>query len=159
MSTDQRPRRSLPFGTLLLFTLACVLYVAMLANIRFSSGGGDAAMGDAFALLFLTFGLWIALALLLIVGAVMGKMPRWTAIAAIFLLPLSGVATFVAIDMCSRHIASAIIFPISLPLLIALYAGWARTPTLHAALPADNIGIIAWGLIFILSAAAILLAM
>ena len=45
-------------------------------------------------------------------------------------------AAFVAIDMCSRHIGGAILFPALLPLLMVFYAFWARLPRLQAAMPA-----------------------
>ena len=160
MSMDSpAPPRSIPFGTIVLQVLACVLYVTMLANVRFSAGGGDAVVGEAIAELTLTFFLWITLALLLIVGAVMGQMPRWVAVLSFFLIPLSGVAAVTAIDMCSRHFVWPILFPIVLPLLIVFYAAWARFPKLHAALPAHDISIVVWGLIFVLSSAALIFAL
>src|SRR5271170_1551499 len=100
----------------------------MLVNAATPLGGGEAAFSDAIASLFLTVTLWIVLALLLVNGALMGEMPRWSAIVAVMLVPLSGVAAFVAIDICSRHIQWAIAFPTTLPPLIAAYAMWARLP-------------------------------
>jgi uncharacterized membrane protein (UPF0136 family) len=159
MSMDAPLRQSMPVGTLLLLALACALYVAMLAHISFSAGGGDASVGEAFAAFFLTVGLWIALALLLVAGGLMGEMPRWTAMVSVLLVPLAGFATFVAIDMCSRHIRWAVIFPIVLPLLVAFYAIWARLPRLRAALPAQQTSIAVWGVIAISSIGALLVAM
>ena len=76
------------------------------------------------------------------IGGPGGNFPatRWSAIVAVFVVPLSGVAAFVAIDMCSRHMQWAIIFPAALPLLIASYAMWARLPRLRALLPAPATG-------------------
>jgi hypothetical protein len=158
VSTDFPPQRSVPFGTILVLAITGALYVAMLSSISFSAGGGDASFGKAIASLFFTVGLWIALAVLLAVGGLMGKMPRWAAIVAVFAIPLAGVATFVAIDMCSRHIKWAVAFPIALPLLVALYALWARTPKFRAAVAATPMSIGVWGLVFALSAAALLAA-
>jgi hypothetical protein len=158
MSVDSPPQRSVPIGALLLLVVACGFYVAVLASAAAPLGGGEAAMSDAFASLFLTFGLWIALALMLVNAGLMGEMPRWSAIVAVFVIPLSGVAAFVAIDMCSRHMQWAIIFPAALPLLIASYAMWARLPRLRALLPAPATGAIAWGLIVTLSIAPLILA-
>ena len=158
MVTDSQSRKNLPIGTLILFALAFVLYVVMLANISFSTGGGEASFSQAIASLFSVFGLWVWLALLLVVCAVLGTMPRWPAVAAFVLVPLSGVAATVAIDMCSRHIRPAIVVPILLPLLIALYAGWARWPSLHARFPAHDVSIAIWGLVFAVSAATLILA-
>jgi hypothetical protein len=147
-----------PVGTLILLAVAAVLYVAMLSTITFSTGRGDASFGEALASLFATTGLWIALALLLIVGATMGEMPRWAGVVAVFLVPLSGVATFTAIDMCSRHIKWAIVFPVVLPLLIAAYALWARLPKVRAAISIEHVSATIWALVLILSGAALLTA-
>jgi hypothetical protein len=158
MSIDAPPHRSAPIGALLLLVVACGFYVAVLVSAATPLGHGEAAMSDAFASLFLTFGLWIALALLLVNAGLMGEMPRWSAILAVFVVPLSGVAAFVAIDMCSRHVQWAIIFPVALPLLIAAYAMWARLPRLRALLPGPATGAAAWGLILALSIAPLILA-
>src|SRR5437763_15442629 len=134
---DDTPPRSFPFGALLLLAVACGFSVAMLGSISFSTGIGDSSFGQAIASLFFTTGLWIALAVLLIAAGMMGEMPRWVAFVAVFLLPLAGVATFTAIDMCSRHIKWAIIFPIMLPLLVAIYAVSVRFLGFRTAIPAE----------------------
>jgi len=85
-------------------------------------------------------------------------MPRWARFVAVFLVPLSGVATFAAIDMCSRHIKWAIVFPLVLPLLIAVYASWIRMPALRAVVSAEHMSTIAWALVLVLSGAALLAA-
>ncbi len=140
-----------PVGTIVLLVLACGLYFAMLASISFSAGGGDAAFGDAVASFFAVVALWAVLAALLIAGAVVGHMPRWSAVLAFILVPFSGVAAFVAIDMCSRHIKPAVIVPIVLPLLIVAYAMWARWPKLRASFPAPAVSGVIWGLVFFVS--------
>jgi hypothetical protein len=128
MSTNAPPQRSTPIGAFLLFAVACGLYIAMLMNAATQLGGGEAAFSDAIASLYLTVALWIVLALLLVNAGLMGAMPRWSAIVAVILVPLSGVAAFVAIDMCSRHMRWAIAFPVTLPPLIAAYTMWTRLP-------------------------------
>jgi hypothetical protein len=158
MTNEPAPHRSVPFGTLLVLAIACVLYVTMLANISFSAGGGDASVGRAIASLLFTLGTWIALAVLLAVGGIMGDMPRWAAWVAVILLPLSGVAAITAIDMCSRHHKWAVIFPVLLPLLIATYALWARVPRFHAAISAERMSACVWILVLVLSIAALLAA-
>ena len=156
--TAAAEQRSIPFGTLLLLAVAGFLYVATLASISFSTGVGDASFGQALASFFVTAGLWIALAALLIAAGLMGGMPRWAAFVAVFLLPLAGVATVTAIDMCSRHIKWAIVFPIVLPLLVAVYAMWARFPALRAAIPGEPMSAAIWALVLVLSGAALLTA-
>src|SRR2546423_14289026 len=152
------PQRSIPFGTVLLLVVSGIFYVAMLGSISFSTGVGDASFGQALASLFFTAGLWIALAVLLIAAGVMGELPRWVAFAAVFLLPLAGVATFTAIDMCSRHIKWAIVFPIVLPPLVAGYAVWTRFPACRAAIPAEPMSAAVWALVLVLSGTALLAA-
>jgi hypothetical protein len=158
MPTNSPPQRSTPIGPFLLFAVACGLYLATLANAATPLGGGEAAFGDAIASLFLTVTLWIVLALLLVNGALMGEMPRWSAIVAVMLVPLSGVAAFVAIDMCSRHIQWAIAFPATLPPLIAAYAMWTRLPRLRELLPSSAISLAAWSMVLVLSIAPLILA-
>ena len=154
----QPSKVAFPFGTLLLFAATFALYVAMLGTISFSTGIGDASFGQAMASLFFTVGLWIALILLLVTGAVMGETPRWVGFVAIFLMPLSGAATITAIDMCSRHIKWAIVFPLALPVLIAIYALWARTPQLLAVIAIEPMSAGVWALVLVLSGAALLTA-
>lgn len=155
---DLPPQRSFPFGTIVVLAITCALYLAMLSSISFSAGGGDASFGKAMASLFFTVGVWISLAVLLIVGGVMGAMPRWSAIIAVILVPLAGVATFTAIDMCSRHIKWAVIFPVVLPLLVAVYALWARMPNFRAAISAAPMSTGVWALVLVLSLTALLAA-
>ena len=148
-----------PIGTIVLLVLACGLYFAMLASISFSAGGGDAAFGDAVASFLAVVALWVVLAALLIAAAVVGQMPRWSAVAAFILVPFSGVAAFVAIDMCSRHIKPAVIVPAILPLLIVAYAMWARWPKLHTSFPVMAVSGVTWGLVFLVSLATDLAAL
>jgi hypothetical protein len=155
---EQPPQRAFPFGTVLLLAAVSALYVSMLGTISFSTGIGDASFGQAIASLFFTLGLWIALVLLLITGAVMGEMPRWVVFVSVFLVPLSGVAAFTAIDMCSRHIKWAIVFPVVLPLLIAGYALWARVLKLRAVISIEHMSATVWALVLVLSGAALLAA-
>ena len=103
MSMPSPTQRSWPIGLLLLLSVAGVLYVLMLANALYEpSGGGEARMSAAFEGLFLGAGLWIVLAIMIVVGAVMGSMPGWAGALAGILVPVSGVANFTAVDMCSR---------------------------------------------------------
>lgn len=125
-------------GTIILIVLASALYVAMLSTISFSAGGGDAAMGEAIASFMFTVALWIVLALLVAVAAIMGEMPRRIVVISALLVPVAGVTTFVAIDACSRHMKWAVIGPVLLPLLIASLAIVTRFAKSRAALPDDR---------------------
>jgi hypothetical protein len=159
MSMPSPPQRSWPIGLLLLLAVAGVLYILMLANAWHQpSGGGESSMAAAFEALFLTTGLWIVLAVMVVVGGVMGTMPRWAAWLAGLLVPVSAIANFTAVDMCSRHMPWAILFSLLMPPLIAFYAFWARVPRLQAVLPAERTSVAVWASIFVLSVAAFVLA-
>jgi hypothetical protein len=95
---------------------------------------------------------------MLIVGGVGGSMPRWAAWLAGILVPASGVANFIAVDMCSRYMPWAIVILLLLAPLLAFYASWARLPWLHAKLPAERTSVAAWGAVFVLSVASFVLA-
>ena len=135
---NESSTRTKPIGTFLVLLLVVGLYVAVLLNVQVPAGGGEARIANAYQVLFLTLYLWIALAVLLVVGGVMGQMPRWAMVAGFFLHLLSGVAAFVAIDMAERH-GWAIVFPVLLPVITALYALWARFPQFHVKYPATII--------------------
>jgi hypothetical protein len=143
--------RAWPIGLILLSLVAAALWVLMLANTTFSAGGGENSLAQALEMLFIAGGLWIVLAIMLVVGGIMGAMPRWVAWLAIVLVPMAAIADTVAIDMCSRHMAWAIVLVAALPVLIAFYAFWARLPRLQAALPAERTSVAVWGAIFFLS--------
>jgi len=151
-TTPPRSAPSAPIGTILLLAVTGIFYFWLLASLTGPQGGsGEELMGQAFESLFLTFFLWVSLALLLFAGGLMGEMPRWAAILACVVHPLSGIGALVAIDMMSRHAVWALLFPALLPLLVAFYAMWARFPRLHARLPAQITSAVVWGAILSLS--------
>jgi len=137
-----------------LLALAAALYVALLVTSAAPLDGGEAAYSQAWGALLLTSWLWVVLALALVVGAVVGHMPRAAGFAALLLHPVSGVAAFVAIDAVSRHVPGALAIVALLPPLIALYALWARLPSLNASAPAGIVAGAVWGAVALLSAAA-----
>ena len=121
------------------------------------AGGGEALMAQAFEMLFIAFGLWIVLPVMLVIGGVMGGMPRWVAWLTIVLVPMAGVADVVAVDMCSRHMEWAVVLVAALPLLIAFYAFWARL-RFKSAPPAERTSALVWGTVFLLSAVTFVIA-
>ena len=146
--------RAAPLGMTALLALAATLYAGLLIVGAAPLQGGEAAYSQAWGALLLTFWLWVVLALALVVGAVKGRMPIAAAIAALLLLPISGVAAFVALDAASRHIEGALGLVALLPPLIAFYAVWARLPSLRAVAPAGIVAAAVWGAVALLSAAA-----
>lgn len=151
--------RGAPFGAIALLALAAALYLALVTTAAAPLAGGEEAYSQAWAALLLTFWLWVALALLLLNGALMGRMPRWAALSALLLHPLSGVAAFAAEDAASRHVEGALVVVALLPLLVAGYALWARLPRLRAALPAFPVSAAAGVAILCLSIVALMTAM
>ena len=153
-ATELSKPRSAPVGTIMLIAVTGALYLWLMVSVTGPMGGsGEALTAQAFEAFFLTVFLWAALALLLVVGGVMGEMPRWAAILAVVTHPLSGVGAFVAIDMMSRNAKWALAVPALLPLLLAFYALWARFARLHARLPAGTTSIVVWTLILVLAIA------
>jgi hypothetical protein len=127
--------------------LAGVPYVVLLAVI-FSMPGGDPAfyggegrIAQAFSQLYaLGSGvlLWIVLGVVLLLGWINGAMPRWAAIGAAVLYPLSAIAAFVAVGAAYSYPGGwLVLVPALLPLLIALYAMWAHLAALHGVLRPD----------------------
>ena len=151
--------RAAPLGMTALLALAAILYVALLINGATPLEGGEAAYSQAWGGLLLTFGLWVVLALALIVGAVNGRMPLAAGLAALLLLPISGVAAFVALDAASRHVAGALSVVALLPPLLGFYALWARLPSLSAAGSAGIVAAVVWVAVALIAAAAFTIAM
>jgi hypothetical protein len=129
-----RPRA--PIGSIILLIVAGFLYLAMAASLADVSGSDSAGRGIAmgFGMIF-GAALWLVLALLLLIAAINGAMPVVGKIGAAVLLPVSAVAASVAVDLYSHRADWAFAIVLILPLLIAIYALWARLPGLHASLP------------------------
>jgi hypothetical protein len=144
---------------LLLLPIALALYVLMLINaVQQPDGGGESRIAAAYEALFVTAGLWIVLAILLIVVGITGAMPRWAGMIAVVLVPMAAIACFTALDMTSRHMEWAVAIAAVLPALVIFYALWARLPRLHAALRAEAVSVAVWAAIFFVSAATFALA-
>src|ERR1044072_5380510 len=144
-----------PVGTIVLLSLAAVLYAAMMSCLA-DAPGGD-AFGRGLALAYAAFigaVLWLVLAALLIVAAVNGRMPVWAAVALVALLPLSCGAVWMAGDAVGRGDGSALLVPALLPPLYALYAVWARLPALHARVRAGVVSAVLGAAIVFLTAVA-----
>lgn len=142
-----------------LAAVAIVVYCGLLASSVTPLGHGEEAFSNAWASFLLTLGLWIVLALMLIVGAVMGRMPLWAGIAALLLHPLSGIAAVAALDAVSRRINGEIVVLFLLPLLIAFYAFWARMTQWHDRYPPGPVSGFVWAAVALISGGALAAAM
>jgi hypothetical protein len=153
MTAPTQALQTRPIALLVLLVVAFVPYVLMLISAATPMSSGDASVGEAIAALFFIVALWVVLTVMLVVGGATGAMPRSAAIVAVFLVPASGVAAAVALDMCSRHMRWAIVFDIVLPALIVIYAFWAGMLQLHTRLPAQRVGTAVWATVFLLCVA------
>ena len=162
MSTNPRAPRMASIGAWLLLGFACLLYLALMRDIvpsparEFIQRGEPAsnAIEEAFTALvagFLICLLWIVLAILLFLRRKGQKTPPQELVAAAILF--SGIAAYYATDLYARYAGWAIVVPALLPPSIALYAIWARLPTLHAPLPAKIVNPAVWGAILVLTIA------
>ncbi|MBS0519725.1 MAG: hypothetical protein JSR90_13620 [Proteobacteria bacterium] len=125
-----------PIGTIVLLGLAGLLHALMIASLVDADASDAAGRGlaQAFATLVGLL-LWIVLAALVAVAAVKGHMPLAGIVAAAFLLPASAVGAFAAASLYDREQSWPLAVIALLPPLFALYAVWARWPSLQKALP------------------------
>jgi hypothetical protein len=121
---------SLPFGTAVLLVLAALLYCTMLGSLIGFPEAGVAGGGAALAFAAISgVALWLVLALLMTIAAIVGRMTPILRAAAAGLLPLSAIAASVAIDLYGgRGNAWALAVPVLLPPMIAAYAMWVVLP-------------------------------
>lgn len=131
------------------------LTVAGLTSLSGSDAAGN-AMSQGFTALFV-IALWIMLAILAIVAYLAKRWPIAAALAALVLVPASGVVTMEALGLLSRpHLAPyywPIVIPTLAPLLIITFCLWSAIPSARAAIPAAYAGGFTWGLVFILCVA------
>jgi hypothetical protein len=134
---------------------ACMVLWFMVVPSLIGLGKSDAAgnaMSQAFTAMFM-FVLWVLLAVLTLVAWMKGGMPGPAAVAALILVPASGVATFMALDLLSRQsvppYSMPIVIPALVPPLIVAFCLWALFPSLRAFVPAAFAGWTTWGGILI----------
>ncbi|HTQ84050.1 MAG TPA: hypothetical protein VMI47_12360, partial [Pseudolabrys sp.] len=153
------PARGVPVATAVgvgLAVLALMVYALMLATLS-DLAGSDAA-GNAYARAYGAIEivvLWLLLALMTAIAALKGGMPWPAIIAAVVLIPASGVAAMSAEDLLARPDISPflrpLIIPALVPPLIAAFSFWALLPRLRAAIaPRAAAGAI-WGAILVLT--------
>jgi hypothetical protein len=136
-------------GTVIVFIIAAFLYVGVMASVgdlqRSDAAGRGLAIG--YGAVF-GLGLWLALAILVLLAYVGGAMPRWVAAAMAVLLPLAGIATVFAAALYAETGGWPILVPALLPPIVALYALALRIPAFAA--PAQ-VNTIAVGAVLVLS--------
>lgn len=120
-------------GTVIVFIVATILYVAMMTSVSDLPRGDAAGRGLAIGYAVISgLGLWLALAVMLLLAFIGGPMPRWTGAAMLILLPLAGIAAVFAGALYAETGGWPILAPALLPPIVALYALALRFPAFGA---------------------------
>lgn len=106
--------------TLLLYAVA----VSAIADSRSSDAAGN-ALSSAFGAIF-AGAMWIGIAVLLLMARLQGAMSLLSFLALLVLGPAALVAFYMAMERFGTGDKSALVLVIALPLLLILYAVWAR---------------------------------
>jgi len=138
--------------------LALLIWAWDLALLN-SLTGSDAAgngMSQGFAALGMIV-LWVLLGILVLIAAVKGEVPAAVLIAALVLIPLSGLASGAAMDLLTKPSVTPFMWPIITPAvvppLVIAFCFWALVPSLRSAVPIWPVAAIVWGSILIVSVA------
>src|SRR5262245_59351305 len=97
---------------------AVTLLIWAFTLIGLSSMTGSDAAGNAMSQAFTALALivlWIMLAVVALIGARKGAMPRAAWIAALLLIPASGFAAMMALDLLTHPSAPPFFWPIVIP--------------------------------------------
>lgn len=121
----------------ILFVLAVLLYGPFIANILTARSSDAAGRGMSLGFAVIQgLVLWIVLASMFAVAILRGAMPSYATAAAIVFLPLSAIAAASAMGLYNDRYGDWLaVVPALLPLLLALYAFWARMVGWHGTLP------------------------
>lgn len=139
MATGETASAGFPWGFILLMVLAlllCGIMAPMIASSRSSDAAGNGmAVGMG---VFVGIALWIVLAIALLIARSHGAIPGWAMACLVVLVPLGAIGVSIAAGMWSDRGGWLIVWPLGAPLLVALFAIWARLPSLHGLLPVDT---------------------
>jgi hypothetical protein len=139
-TVDKAARGAVALG-IALSLAALVFWIPALATLA-DLNGSDAAgngLAQAYGAVEIAI-LWALLAVLAIVAVAKGAVPGPAALAALILIPASGIAAMIALTLLARPDLAPfhwpIIIPALVPPLIAGFCLWALLPPLRAAIPA-----------------------
>src|SRR5215471_1685617 len=139
-------------GLSVLILLAWVGEFATLSDLSGSDPAGN-ALAQAFGVLEIIV-LWGLLAILAVLAAIKGAMPRAATLAIIILIPASGFAAMTAAELLAVPDVAPFIWPIIIPALvpplIVTFCFWALLPSMRAAVPAGIATGIGCGVTFVL---------
>ena len=144
------------FLNLTLLIVATFLWLAMVA-ISATMNESDAAgrgMANGFAVVT-AIGLWVVMAILVLMAVTRAEVPGMTRVAALLLVPLSFAAALATISVLAGVRGQATGWPIvilaALPLLILSYVMWVISPAVRGMLPPALMDRGVWGLVLVLS--------
>jgi hypothetical protein len=130
----------------LLIAVLWPVQLATLSNLAGSDAAGN-AVAQAFGAIEVVV-LWILLAFLMLLAALVGR-PAWPGwLAAAVLVPASAVAALAAVDLLSQPAQAPYLWPLvvpaAVPPLIVAYGWWALLPRLQAVVPPLWAGALTW---------------
>jgi hypothetical protein len=141
----------------LLALLAHAFFIALLTSLTGSDAAGN-AYSQAFAAIAFII-VWLLLALITLIAAIKGSFPLPAIIAAIVLIPTSGLVVMDVQGLLSRPNLTPYLWPIVIPVLIPApviaFSFWALSPRLRTAIPARIAVSAIWGAVFLLCAAVV----
>jgi hypothetical protein len=122
---------------------------------------GDDAVEIAELLLILI--LWFLLAVLLIICGLAGRMPWWSAMIAVIVLPVSGVAT-ISSSLTLREWGATmppyrwpIVVPMLIPPIVVIFGFWSVLPGVRSRISARVAAGGCWGMILVLCVTSLML--
>jgi len=165
VSRPALPARSSAAGAIALAVAGCIPYGLLIVSLIYGPPGGDPSrygredrldqsLDQLYAILFGVM-LWIVIGILLRIAIKTGA-PRWAAIGAGVLFPISAIATFVA-SAASFDLPGgwSILVPALLPPLLAGWAIWLRSPRLRALVTVERASAVTLGAVAVVCAATI----
>ena len=144
MTAEPIPTRRAPTGAVVTFVVAALLYAATMANVGglHNTDAAGRGLAQAFGAMF-GIGLWLALAVLLLIAFVNGRMPRWAGALMVVLHPLAGIACVAATNLYTTEGGWPLAVPAALPPLVAIYALAMRVRALAAPATSVSAGVAA----------------
>ncbi len=160
MTADRKPSAVTAAAAIGLGALALVIWalmVATLVNLTGSDPAGN-ALAQAYAAIELV-ALWLLLGVLAVLAAAKGTFARPAGIAALVLIPASGLAAVLALGLLSEPRLTPyrwpIIIPALVPPLVIAFCLWTVMPRWRTAMSDRRANAIAWGGTLILGLAIV----
>jgi hypothetical protein len=155
MAEAEKPIPAATGVSIILAAIASLLWlfaIAVLSDLGRSDAAGN-ALGQAYAAILIIL-LFVLLAILAIVAAVKGTSPKWAVVAATILIPASGIATMIALDLLARPYEAPfrwpLVVPALIPPLIIAFCLWALLPSLRGRRFAHATPTVVWSAVALL---------